>query len=344
MRDCAHCVCATMVWDGQAGGCSGCGSQILVCANYPGRPGQLTRVRSGQPTEPGFEGPCRNFRAKPKPAVRRTPPEPPDPSVRYIPLTKGKFAIVDAEDYEWLSRYKWHAMGGSNPYACRKKNGRTILMHRMILKPPPGMVVDHINGNGLDNRKCNLRICTHAQNMRNRPAVGGTSTFKGVRWDTKSHKWLATICLNYRCICIGYFDDEIEAARAYDRKAAELFGPFAYLNFPDDLRIVCLSGRVGVRSHACGQLTVVKSEIRSSKSDSSDESDLSDESETKPNAPNPKLKTAPGLMGAFRLLGHFDFGIVSNFGFRASCLPPYMATGPPRNGRDAWKGMSLTSS
>jgi hypothetical protein len=372
MRDCAHCVCATLVWDGQAAACSGCGSQILVCANYPGRAGQLTRVRPGQAAKDGFKGPCRNFRAKSRPGVRLTPPEPPDPSVRYIPLTRGKFAIVDAEDYEWLSRYKWYTSGGSELYAKRKMRGKTIFMHREIMQVPQGMVVDHINRNRWDNRRSNLRVCTQGQNTRNRRSFGGKSRFKGVHWHAQTRKWVAAICLNRKKTYIGQFRDEREAALAYDRKAAELFGPFAYLNFPDELRSVYLSSRIGARSHASGRIRLLKSKIRSTKFDLSDESETSPNErspklETKPglslpndsNGQNPKLKTASCPATAFRSLGHFDFGTVSNFrngtgqqasacdgvvGLRISCLPWYMATGPPTDGRDAWKWVSLTSS
>ncbi len=101
-----------------------------------------------------------------------------------IPLTQGKFAIVDAEDYDWLIRYKWHACKCKNTYyASRVRGGKTIKMHREIMRAPKGLVCDHINHNGLDNRKRNLRLCTNAQNCYNqRASATGTSKYKGVSW------------------------------------------------------------------------------------------------------------------------------------------------------------------
>ena len=152
---------------------------------------------------------------------------------RIIPLTQGKFAIVDAEDYERLSRHKWCAAKSNGRfYAQRTENGRTIKMHREIMNPPPGMVCDHKNHNTLDNRKSNLRICTVSQNQQNRlPSTGGTSQYKGVAWNEGHQKWAAQIQHNRRQIHIGYYDYEADAAIAYDDMAVELFGEFACLNF-----------------------------------------------------------------------------------------------------------------
>ena len=102
------------------------------------------------------------------------------------------------------------------------------------MNAPKGMVVDHIDGNGLNNRKSNLRICTKAQNVHNsRPRTNTSSKYKGVFWNKANKKWSATIHKGDKWTYIGGFDDEKEAARAYDRKAAEFFGEFAYLNFPE---------------------------------------------------------------------------------------------------------------
>jgi hypothetical protein len=135
-------------------------------------------------------------------AVWTVPPEPPNDEIRYIPLTKGLYAIVDAADYEWLSKYKWTALiVGDKAYAIRSHKGKTILMHREIMQPPPGMVVDHINGVSLNNRRCNLRVCTPLQNRYNsRPRP------------------------------------KLSAARAYDRRAVAVQGPYARLNFPHEHR------------------------------------------------------------------------------------------------------------
>jgi hypothetical protein len=151
---------------------------------------------------------------------------------RLIPLSRGLFAIVDADDYERLSRYKWHACGkGDNCYAQRRENGKTIKMHHEIIDVPAGFVCDHKNHNRLDNRKCNLRSCTYSQNAQNRrPCANGTSRYKGVSWSRDVRKWRAMIQLNGRLIHIGYYEYEQDAAIAYDDLAIELFGEFACLN------------------------------------------------------------------------------------------------------------------
>jgi hypothetical protein len=200
-----------------------------LCANHPDTPGQLREIP--------YDGPCRNFRLKPE-LGRVKPPEPPDDTIRYIPLTRGLHAIVDAKNYEWLSRYKWCAQArrdGATFYACRNSGRRTIMMHREIMKPPPGKVVDHINGNGLDNREDNMRNCTQAQNALNsRSRMSRKSRFRGV--DPAGDKWQANFKYRGQTHYLGVFDDEVEAAKARDRKAYELNGPYAYLNFPEDFR------------------------------------------------------------------------------------------------------------
>ena len=116
---------------------------LLICANSADAPGTLQGVAPS--------GVCPNFRPKRLPAVRAAPPEPPDDGVRYIPLTQGYHAIVDAADYERLSRYKWClSRSGNRLYAQRRCRGKTIRMHQFIMRPPKGKVVDHIDGNGLN--------------------------------------------------------------------------------------------------------------------------------------------------------------------------------------------------
>ncbi len=107
-------------------------------------------------------------------------------------------------------------------------------MYRLIMNAPKGMVVDHYDGNGLNNCRANLRICTRQQNAYNSRRSGGTSQFKGVHFEKATGKWRATITLKGEHFDLGLYDDEVEAARAYDRKAIELFGEFAYLNFPEE--------------------------------------------------------------------------------------------------------------
>ena len=150
-----------------------------------------------------------------------------------IPLTQGKLAIVDAEDYDWLIQYNWCACKCRNTfYATRMGGGRTIRMHREIMHAPKGVMCDHINHNGFDNRKSNLRLCTNAQNSYNQQARSScTSKYKGVHWNKPNNKWVARIAFKQKRMHIGCFDNEIKAAMAYDKKAKELFGEFAYPNF-----------------------------------------------------------------------------------------------------------------
>ena len=97
------------------------------------------------------------------------------------------------------------------------------------------MHVDHINGNPLDNRKSNLRICTNAENQRNKGVYkNNKSGYKGVHWFKRDKKWQAQIKHNNKSIHIGLYEDKEEAARAYDKKAKELHGNFKNLNFPDE--------------------------------------------------------------------------------------------------------------
>jgi hypothetical protein len=157
---------------------------------------------------------------------------------RKIKLTRGKYAIVDNDDYQRLNKYKWYIkFNGYNYYAQRteKNNGkrRKILMHREIKKPPKGLVVDHINRDGLDNRKANLRCATQIQNTWNslRGMNSGKSKYKGVSWSKEHNKWRAAMCHYGGKIHLGYFSDEIQAARVYDKAAKKYRGRFAVLNF-----------------------------------------------------------------------------------------------------------------
>lgn len=156
---------------------------------------------------------------------------------KQIPLTQGKFAIIDAEDYEELSKYKWYAMKTSDVdyMAVRNSHGpkrRLILMHRQVMNTPKGMDTDHRNHNRLDNRKSNLRICTTTQNLQNGSSQkGSTSQYKGVSWYKRDKKWRADIQVNGKKIFLGYFDNETEAAHAYDEAAVRYFDGFAKTNF-----------------------------------------------------------------------------------------------------------------
>jgi hypothetical protein len=151
-----------------------------------------------------------------------------------IELTFGKWAIVDAADYQRLSKYKWHAVKERRNWYAKtlRRNGMPLGMHRLITDAPKGLFVDHIDHNGLNNCRSNLRICSNAENSRNKRPYGRTSRYKGVSWHKGSKKFVAQITFKGKKIWLGYFVDEIDAAKAYDKKAKELFGEFAYLNFP----------------------------------------------------------------------------------------------------------------
>lgn len=159
---------------------------------------------------------------------------------KYIPLTKNQFAIVDSEDYEKLIQWSW-CLGGkkADAYCAQRgvrRNGNTtsVYMHRQIMCAKDGEEIDHINHNGLDNRKCNLRKCTRSQNSYNQAHKKGyTSKYKGIHWKVNRGKWIAQIKKDGVKVHLGSFDDEIEAAKTYDAKAKELFGEFACLNFPE---------------------------------------------------------------------------------------------------------------
>ena len=158
---------------------------------------------------------------------------------KLILLTQGRFAIVDAEDYDWLNQHKWCAAKDKETfYAHRGNGGTTVSMHREIMRAPKGMMCDHKNHNGLDNRKSNLRLCTSAQNQYNkRPKRNSSSKYKGVIRRRDSGRWRARIGHNRARINAGDFADEIKAALAYDDKAIELFGEFAWLNFPERIEL-----------------------------------------------------------------------------------------------------------
>lgn len=156
--------------------------------------------------------------------------------MKVIYLTQGKIAIVDDEDFEKLSQYKWFAHNDKNFrlwYVMRKAGSKHLYMHRVVLNVPKDLEIDHINGDGLDNRKSNLRICTRQENTRNKRKGKGTSKYKGVYWNKKVRKWHTQIVVNHRRIYLGLFEDEREAALQYDVFAEKYFGGFAKPNLPN---------------------------------------------------------------------------------------------------------------
>ena len=155
-----------------------------------------------------------------------------------IKLTKGKVALVDDSDYEYLSQWKWYC--SSNDYAVRTQHvrlgrnnytGKRIYMHREILNSPDNMFTDHIDMDKLNNQRVNLRIATASQNagnMKSKPL--SSSKYKGVCLDKSKNKWMATICRNGIHTTLGIFHKEEDAALAYNNAAIEFYGEFARLN------------------------------------------------------------------------------------------------------------------
>jgi len=213
-RTCLNCVYARCdPWEWLR--CLARGETLCVqCANHPHWPGQLHDI-------PGV--PCRNY--QPRPAN-------PNGDIRWIVLADGHYALVDAADYDWLNQWNWHLCNG---YPGRQNRGKVILMHRLITQAPKGMVVDHVDSNKTNNCRCNLRVCTRQENMRNaRKQVCASSIYKGVTFRKEQRKWLAVCKGEDKPRRLGYFDDEAEAARAYDRAAVAWFKEFARLNFPQE--------------------------------------------------------------------------------------------------------------
>ena len=172
---------------------------------------------------------CRNCRFV-KPVIE----QPSDPTIRHIALTRGFIAIVDAFLYEWLMQWKWCAIRkprGRNWYAVRGEGSRRIYMARQITGVTGRKDVDHDNGNGLDNRGCNLRLANRSQNSANAQlSRANTSGYKGVCWHKKAEKWIAHIKVNGKGIYLGLFLVKEDAARAYNAAALRYFGEFARLN------------------------------------------------------------------------------------------------------------------
>lgn len=173
--------------------------------------------------------------------------------MKHIELTKNKIAVIDDEDYKLISLNQWYedknyavrviTIQKSNKIKGIKSKRERIYMHTVILENKLGRKlkkeeeVDHINGNGLDNRRCNLRPCTHSQNQANGVKYKTynhqktTSKYKGVSWRKDCSKWHARIRYQKKLIHLGHFNDEIRAAEVYDEAAKKYFGEFARINF-----------------------------------------------------------------------------------------------------------------
>ena len=157
-------------------------------------------------------------------------------SFKLIPLTQGQFAIVDPEDFDELSKFRWHITKGHTTFYARRNiyfNGKysVISMHRLILGlTDPRIQVDHRNRNGIDNRRFNLRSCDQCENQGNSKSRHGASQFKGVSWHKQRCRWQAAITAHHKRHYLGLFDNELDAAKAYNAASVRYFGEFACIN------------------------------------------------------------------------------------------------------------------
>lgn len=154
-----------------------------------------------------------------------------DGDIAYVTLTKGYVAIIDSEDVAVVDLGNWTAMETDGlVYAYRRESGKTILIHRIILNPPKNMHVDHRDGNPLNNRKTNLRLCLPRQNSRNsKTPSNNTSGYKGVSWCKVRQKWSSRIRTDGTRKSLGYFDSPESAYAAYCRAAEKFHKEFARL-------------------------------------------------------------------------------------------------------------------
>lgn len=151
-------------------------------------------------------------------------------------LKTGQICLVDDVDYPLLNKYTWYYQRNSNgnEYVGTMINNKKVYIHRLIMDARRGKVVDHINNNGLDNRRSNLRLCNQSSNLANSKARKGSSRFKGV--SRFRGRWRAYIMLNNKQKSLGVYDYEIDAAKAYNKAARELFGEYSKLNNIEEIK------------------------------------------------------------------------------------------------------------
>lgn len=167
------------------------------------------------------------------------------PGCRWVPLTKGKFALIDEADASTVCQFLWSCHHTGYAYRGEYKDGKTkmVMLHRFLMDFPKGAEVDHVNGNRLDNRRSNLRLVTQQEQARNkmtRPTR--KSPYKGVFWMRKNRKWQAQICDSGKIRYLGLHLSAEDAARAYNAAALETFGPHARLNvIPENRETIAVS-------------------------------------------------------------------------------------------------------
>lgn len=154
-------------------------------------------------------------------------------NIQEIYLSRGKISIIDSVDFDRVSKYKWSFC--SLGYAERRESvnmgGKIVRLHRFIMNAPKDKLVDHINGDGLDNRRVNLRLCTKSENMRNRNKTKiNKSGYKGVYFETQTNKWKAQINIDGKNVNLGRYPSPILAAKAYDKACKKFHGNFGKTN------------------------------------------------------------------------------------------------------------------
>jgi hypothetical protein len=158
--------------------------------------------------------------------------------MKEIKLTQGKVALVDDEDFNYLNQFKWQVIKPRYIYYVVKSgkriNGKNKkeYMHRIIMNTPSHLQVDHIDHNGLNNQKSNLRNCNNSQNNANKILMN-EEKYRGICWDKSRNKWMSSIRFMGKNIFLGRFSDPIIAAKEYDRVVIKYHGEFAHLNFPN---------------------------------------------------------------------------------------------------------------
>lgn len=148
----------------------------------------------------------------------------------------SEYGLIDRKDYELIKHLTWNITKGFGPYIVAGGGNNKILLHRFLMNVTNTRIhVDHINGNGLDNRRNNLRLCTNQENHFNtKKRQGTTSKYKGVYWNTERKKWQVSVKdLNGKTKSLGRYVDEVEAAKAYDKYVKNLYGKFANPNFKE---------------------------------------------------------------------------------------------------------------